>query len=172
LNKQAGPNILERMRGITNGVLFDSKRTNATTKRLDITIRGLSSIQASRDPLVVLDNFPYEGDINNINPNDIESITVLKDAAAASIWGARAGNGVIVINTKKARFNQETKVNFAANLTLVEEPDLSTIPLISSSDFVDTELFLFSRRFRFADTASINKPAFSEAYEILFKRRN
>lgn len=172
LNKQAGPNILERMRGITNGVLFDSKRTNATSKRLDITIRGLSSIQASRDPLVVLDNFPYEGDINNINPNDIESITVLKDAAAASIWGARAGNGVIVINTKKARFNQETKVNFAANLTLVEEPDLSTVPLISSSDFVDTELFLFSRRFRFADTASISKPAFSEAYEILFKRRS
>ncbi len=172
LNKQAGPNILERMRGITNGILFDSKRTNATTKRLDITIRGLSSIQASRDPLVVLDNFPYEGDINNINPNDIESITVLKDAAASSIWGARAGNGVIVINTKKAKFNQETKLNFAANLTMMEEPDLSTIPLISSSDFVDTELFLFSRRFRFADTASISKPAFSQAYEILFKRRN
>ena len=46
---------------------------------------------------------PYSGDINNINPDDIENITILKDAAATSIWGARAGNGVIVITTKKAQ---------------------------------------------------------------------
>jgi TonB-linked SusC/RagA family outer membrane protein len=171
LNKQAGPGILDRLRGVTNGVLFDNKRVNGTNTRLGISIRGLSTIQASRDPLVVLDNFPFEGDINSINPNDIESITVLKDAAAASIWGAKAGNGVIVINTKKGQYNQSMKVNVTANLTLAEEPNLYDLPLLSATDFVDNELFLFSNRFRFGDTASRSKPAFSEAYEILFKRR-
>lgn len=172
LNKQAGPNILDRLRGVTNGVLFDNKRTNGTTSKLGITVRGLSTLQASADPLVVLDNFPFEGDINSINPNDIESITVLKDAAAASIWGARAGNGVIVINTKKGQYNQTLKLSVFANSTLVEEPNLFDVPAISSSDFVDNELFLFSKNYRFGDTASRNRPSFSEAYEILFRRRS
>lgn len=63
-------------------------------------IRGISTINGPKSPLIVVDNFPYEGDISNINPNMVESITVLKDASAASIWGARAANGVIVITTK------------------------------------------------------------------------
>lgn len=65
---------------------------------------GLSTINASTAPLIVVDNFPYEGDINNINPNDVGSITIFKDAAAASIWGARSGNGVIVITRAKLPF--------------------------------------------------------------------
>lgn len=66
-------------------------------------IRGKSSLYADAQPLVVVDGFPIEGDFKSINPNDVESITVLKDAAAASIWGARSANGVIVITTKNAK---------------------------------------------------------------------
>ena len=57
-------------------------------------IRGSSSLYADKKPLLVVDGFPIQGDFSSINPNDVESVTVLKDAAAASIWGARSANGV------------------------------------------------------------------------------
>ncbi len=67
-------------------------------------VRGTSSMYADSKPLVVVDGFPVaDTSFTTINPNDIESVTVLKDAAAASIWGARSANGVIVITTKQAK---------------------------------------------------------------------
>ena len=68
-----------------------------------ILIRGVSSINAGTSPLYVVDGVPYSGDMNNINPNDIESMTVLKDAASNALYGSRGANGVIMITTKKAR---------------------------------------------------------------------
>ena len=67
-----------------------------------IIIRGISSISASKSPLYVVDGVPYSGDLNLINPADIESMTVLKDAASNALYGARGANGVIMITTKKA----------------------------------------------------------------------
>ena len=69
----------------------------------DIRIRGFGSISSSNDPLYVVDGVPYTGSIANISPNDIESITVLKDAASTALYGARAANGVIVVTTKKGK---------------------------------------------------------------------
>ena len=68
-----------------------------------IRIRGFSSINAGKDPLIILDGAPYTGDMANINPADIESMTVLKDAASNALYGARGSNGVIMITTKKAK---------------------------------------------------------------------
>src|SRR5690606_32279163 len=84
LNEQIGTDLMARLEGIVSSLSVD-KRTNGG----GMMIRGLSTINSMREPLIVLDNFPFEGDINSINPNDVASITVLKDAAAASIWGAR-----------------------------------------------------------------------------------
>ncbi len=70
-----------------------------------IRVRGFGSISAGQDPLVIVDGAPYEGDLNNINPADIESMTVLKDAASNALYGARGANGVIMITTKRARVN-------------------------------------------------------------------
>ncbi len=98
-NEQVSTSILGRLEAVSNSLLVDRKTTGGG----GIRIRGLSSIEGPKDPLIVLDNFPYDGDINNINPNDIENISILKDAAAASIWGTKAGNGVIVITTKKGK---------------------------------------------------------------------
>ncbi|ULT28217.1 TonB-dependent receptor plug domain-containing protein [Sphingobacterium sp. E70] len=79
------------------GLQFDNRNRSA-----QLNIRGLNSFSgANIAPLIVVDNFPFEGSLDQINPNDVESVTLLKDAAATSIWGARAGNGVIVITTKK-----------------------------------------------------------------------
>lgn len=152
LNRATGANILERLNGVANSVLFDPN-----SNRPPITIRGIGTLTKSAkttDPLIVVDNFPYEGDVNNINPNDIENITILRDAAAASIWGARAGNGVIVINTKKGRMNQPFRATLNNNITVRNKPDLFYQPIMSSSDFIDLETFLFNKGFYDADLAN------------------
>ncbi len=78
-------------------------------------IRGISTINGSTDPLIVIDGFPTELSLDMINPNEIESVTVLKDAAAATVYGVRASNGVIVIERKKAKVG-DIKVNFRATM--------------------------------------------------------
>src|SRR5690606_34544776 len=95
LNRRIDDNILARLNGLVSGMSADARLSGLEA----INVRGLSTIESDHQPLVIVDSFPFEGNIDGINPNDIESITVLKDAAAASIWGARAGNGVIVIST-------------------------------------------------------------------------
>lgn len=90
-NRQVSTDVISRLKGIAPSILFDERSGSPK-----LTIRGQATIFGNDQPLIVVDNFPYEGDINNINPNDIEDIDILKDAAAASIWGVRAGNGVIV----------------------------------------------------------------------------
>ncbi len=121
LNRTAGPNILQRLNGLAPGLQFVNP--NGTTAG-DIRIRGLSTIESDETPLIVLDNFPYEGDINNIDPNDIESVTILQDAAAASIWGAKAGNGVIVLTSKAAKKDGTVRSSFHSNIRIGNRPDL------------------------------------------------
>ena len=82
-----------------------------------IRVRGISSINAGKDPLIVVDGVPFDGDMNNIAPSDIESMTVLKDAASNALYGARGANGVIMITTKKGKVGQavislDAKVGF------------------------------------------------------------
>lgn len=80
-----------------------------------IVIRGFGSINASQSPLYVVDGVPFNGDLNSINPNDIENMTVLKDASASSLYGSRAANGVIMITTKSGKnTNGKVSVNFKA----------------------------------------------------------
>lgn len=67
-----------------------------------ITIRGVSSISSGTEPLIVIDGMPFDGDLNLVNTNDIETMTVLKDAASNALYGARGANGVIMITTKRA----------------------------------------------------------------------
>lgn len=143
LNRTISTDIMSRLEGVASGLLFNRNKGNGNEPA--ISIRGRSTIFANTEPLIILDNFPYSGDINNINPNDIESITILKDAAAASIWGIRSGNGVIVITTKRGKANQSPKFSFNANTTIVSKPDLFYQPQISSSDFVDVEKYLYGK---------------------------
>ena len=142
LQRKVSMNILDRLDGITSGLIFNRGITDGSNKS-DITIRGRSTIFANANPLIVLDNFPFEGDINTINPNDIETITVLKDAAASSIWGVRAGNGVIVISTKKGKKSTGTSLNFSSNLTIGEKPNLWYPYQMSSPEYLELEQFLF-----------------------------
>lgn len=144
LNLQTGTNILERLNGVVPGVLFDNNTTKLMGKKeLNFNVRGVNSINGMQDPLIIVDNFPYKGDISNINPNDVERMTVLKDAGAAAIWGAQAGNGVIVIKTKKGRNSQGLKLAFNIDHIHQAKPNLYYPVSMSPSDYIDVEQMLF-----------------------------
>lgn len=93
-----------------------------------IRIRGLGSVNGNRDPLYVVDGVPFTGNLNSVNPADIASVTVLKDAAATAIYGSRGANGVVVITTASGRGQQsyiEADVNTGVNMALL--PRYNTI---------------------------------------------
>lgn len=167
-NRSVSSDVISRLENVASGLYFSKVRNSS-----QLFIRGLSTLNAGTDPLIVVDNFPYEGSINNINPNIVESITILKDASASSIWGARAGNGVIVITTKKPKYNQETRLSVNSNISFQEKPDIFNDPnFIGSSDFIDLEHFLFGRGFYnsvLANTTS--RPIVSPVVEILNARK-
>jgi TonB-dependent starch-binding outer membrane protein SusC len=166
-NREVSPDIISRLNGIAPSLLFNQKAGD--TK---LSIRGRSTILANDKPLIVVDNFPIEGDINSINPNDVESITILRDAAAASIWGVRAGNGVIVITTKKG-ITGKPILDFNTNLTIAGKPDLYYKPRISTTDFIDVEKQLFNLGRYDADISNtITNPPISLVVDILLKKRN
>jgi TonB-linked SusC/RagA family outer membrane protein len=177
LNEQKGTNILDRLKDIVPGIYFNVGKNisnGGVPKKTDITIRGLGTISGPLDPLIILDNFPYEGDINNINPVDVESITILKDAAATSIYGAKGGNGVIVITTKRGRFNQKLRVEANSSVIVSKEPDLYSISQISVGDYIDVEQYLFNKGFDFggATVSTTYGIAMTPAVEIFLKRKN
>ncbi|HEY9341677.1 MAG TPA: TonB-dependent receptor plug domain-containing protein, partial [Hanamia sp.] len=103
LNKVASPNLAQQLQGRSSGVTVTSDNTPGGEPT--IRIRGFGTIN-NNDPLYVIDGVPTKGGLNNINPNNIESIQILKDASAASIYGSRASNGVIIITTIKGKAGQ------------------------------------------------------------------
>lgn len=105
--------VTNALSGKVAGVQLTSSN-GAPGAQASIKIRGISSINADNDPLIIVDGAPYSGDLNNLNPNDVESMTVLKDAASNALYGARGANGVIIITTKNATKKGEATVTFDA----------------------------------------------------------
>ena len=141
--------------------LTSTPTTGAPGGASKVKIRSTVTLNGNTDPLWVLDGMPLEGNdipsdwsskenvdnlynmsIAGLNPADIEDITVLKDAAATAIYGARAANGVIIITTKKGRRNQTTRVNVSASLFVTDRPNLDKLNLMNASQKVDLELAL------------------------------
>ena len=102
LEKISGSGFVEALQGMSAGVQIVNNEGNPGGKSR-IQIRGISSMAGVTDPLYIVDGMPYDGTLNSINPSDIESMTILKDAAASSLYGSRAANGVVVITTKKGK---------------------------------------------------------------------
>lgn len=103
--KSSTTNALSSLDGKVSGVQMRSASGQPGAGAPSIIIRGFSSINAGVSPLIVLDGMPFDGSIGDINPADIESMTVLKDAASNALYGARGANGVIMITTKRATSN-------------------------------------------------------------------
>lgn len=96
------PLLTQKLQGKLAGVQI-TQNTGIPGQGLTVRIRGAASISAGSDPLYVVDGFPLQGNLSNINPDEVESITVLKDASSTSLYGSRASNGVVLITTKKAK---------------------------------------------------------------------
>ena len=112
ITKQQNSNVSKALEGAVSGVQITSS-TGQPGSEASIFVRGIGSISASKKPLIVVDGVPYEGSLNSINNADIESMTILKDAAANSLYGARGANGVVMITTKKG-INGKTTVSLDA----------------------------------------------------------
>ncbi|MCD8093901.1 MAG: SusC/RagA family TonB-linked outer membrane protein [Bacteroides sp.] len=114
LEKRQVSNVTQALSGAVAGVqtLSDNGQPGTTAK---VRIRGIGSINAGSSPLYVVDGVPYDGDLASINNADIETMTVLKDAASSALYGARGANGVIIITTKKGKTGK-AKVNFDARI--------------------------------------------------------
>lgn len=147
--------ILERLQGMVPGVDISTKTTAGKSRNGSVKIRGLSTIKSeytkvSVDPLLVIDGFPSQVSITNgaldlLNPDDIEQITFLKDAAAASIWGIQAANGVIVITTKKGTRNSKPVVSFSTTIGTSSRPSLGYGEMMTVSQYIDLEKELLEK---------------------------
>lgn len=135
--------IAERLIGTTAGVVASTNKDG----NLEFEIRGKTSLNANAQPLIVVDGFAVEDGFSSINPNDVESMVVLKDASAASIWGARSANGVIVITTKKAKAGK-VNINLSSFYKFSNKLDVDYVRnLANTSDLIDYELNAHSSDF-------------------------
>jgi len=154
IQRSISTSVADRIENIIPGMLSNhGQSSDGTPIREKLLVRGRSTLYANAAPLIVLDNFPYDGDLDNINPNDIESISVLKDGAAASIWGVRASNGVIVVNTRRGKIDDSAGsfrmlrpvFSYSSSVTFQPRPDLYNVSSISSADFIEWERDLYQK---------------------------
>ncbi|QES88361.1 SusC/RagA family TonB-linked outer membrane protein [Rhizosphaericola mali] len=165
LEKIPTNNVIQRLEGLVPGLKVNvlagdrsftyagglqigpnSGTRSVGTNDYSATIRGTSTVSSVSEssPLVVVDGAIADIDISEINPNDIDNITFLKDAAAASIWGVRAANGVFVITTKKGK-SSSPKINASVNYMIANRAKLSYMKLMNSSQMLDYEKELVDR---------------------------
>ena len=127
----ASVDLTQRLEGVASGVKVN--------KDGSIIIRGASTLNANSQPLIVLNGHPWEGNLLDINPDDVEQLTVLKDAASASIYGVRGANGVIVVTTKRGKNDDKLRVNYNGTFLLSEKPKLDDLNIMNSRDYIDLE---------------------------------
>ena len=128
LEQLPNTNIAQALQGAVPGLQINTNSSGAEGNDNSILIRGRNSISASSSPLIVWDGIPYTGGISEINPSDVESIEVLKDASAAAIYGARASNGVILITSKQGKKGKMniTYDGFYGVQNIAKKPNLMT----------------------------------------------
>jgi TonB-linked SusC/RagA family outer membrane protein len=125
--------ITQKLQGQLAGVQIN-QTTGKPGEGMSVRIRGQASILAGSDPLYVIDGFPIVGDLSSINPNEIESISVLKDAASTSLYGSRAANGVIMITTKSAK-KGESNISISAYKGLQQVPQKGRPNMMNATEF-------------------------------------
>nr|WP_067055229.1 SusC/RagA family TonB-linked outer membrane protein [Mucilaginibacter sp. L294] len=165
INRSVSTDVLARLKDVVPGLIFNNLGTR-------ISIRGQSTLFSNAEPLIVVDGFAYNQPIENLNPADVQSISVLKDAAAASIWGARAGNGVIVITTNKGGFDRPMRISLNASVTAGEKPDLYYRPQMSTADYIGLEKRLFSEGYFTNTEGAYNHLPLSPVTELLIANRD
>lgn len=156
-----------------NQIAINSGTRTQGTSDYNVNIRGNSTVSGERFPLVVVDGAIAELDLSTINPNDIENISFLKDAAAASIWGVRAANGVVVVTTKRGKVGQAPQVSFSANGSVSDSPDLNYLRLMSSAQTIQYEQELVNKRVISQPLATtVGATTIGDVSDLTFKLNN
>lgn len=147
LDRRPVSNLSSALQGMVAGMQGKENEDGS----MNFLIRGNASLYADSKPLIVVDGFPISSsDFSDINPNDVESVTVLKDAAAASIWGARSANGVIVVTTKRLKANSKLRVDVNAFTRISNRVDLDQVlTQANSADQIAYERKAFDSKWEF-----------------------
>lgn len=125
--------VTQKLQGRLAGVQIN-QTTGKPGQGMSVRIRGQVSVSAGSDPLYVIDGFPITGSIGALNPDEIQDISILKDAASTSLYGSRAANGVVLITTKKAKKGQ-TNVSFNTFAGLQQVPQRGRIKMMDAVEF-------------------------------------
>lgn len=137
LENRPNANVLTALQGSAPGVIMNGGSGSPGSAKFSLLIRGTSSINGNTDALIVIDDIPSNAsEYRNLNPNDIESMTVLKDAAATAIYGNRGANGVVVIRTKRAKFNSALKVSYTGMTGMSLRP-LDKYNLANTNEYLE-----------------------------------
>ena len=150
--------LMDRLEGSVAGM----------TSYRGLQIRGVSTLNGTSTPLYVVDGVPYEGTLAAINPSEVVNVTVLKDAAAASIYGARAANGVIVITTRSGEEGQ-TRVHYNGSIKFTPLYDTDYLNLMSSEEFVNFQQEMFNVN---PGTVAGDRYYMNEVRALLFDNKN
>lgn len=125
--------VTQKLQGRLAGVQIN-QATGKPGQGMSVRIRGQVSVSAGSDPLYVVDGFPITGNIGNLNPDEIEEITVLKDAASTSLYGSRAANGVVLITTKQAKTGKTT-IGFSSYIGTQKVPMKGRLEMMNAEEF-------------------------------------
>ena len=136
LETKLSTSLTDRLEGQMAGVVVN--------KDGSMSIRGRATLNAEIDPLVVVDGYPTELKLSDLNPDNIANITVLKDAVAASIYGSRSANGVIIVSTKQGQ-EGKMRVSYRGTLKVLPKPDLDKLHMANASDYIDAEIELYNQ---------------------------
>ena len=154
-------NVTKAIEGQVTGVLTTTG-SGQPGSSATIRVRGYGSINASSEPLYVVDGIPYDGSLSSINPSDIESMTILKDASAGALYGARGANGVVMITTKKGK-EGKASVNWRSTVGWASRA-IKEYDMLNQKDFVQLSYeakrndYVFKSGYSWADaeTAAVN----------------
>lgn len=159
--------IADRLVGRVAGV---QAKTTADGN-ITFTIRGNGTLQSDKEPLIVVDGFPITTGFSSINPNDVANISILKDAAAASIWGARASNGVIVVTTKKGSKQKGLSVEVNAQLRIGSKTDIDYLRnMLSSEETIEYQRNTFGT-YRTTAALPSSTPSGKKAFSTVYQSR-
>ncbi len=170
IENRVATDVTSALAGTTPGVQVISSSGDPASGGPTIRIRGIGSMSASNAPLYVVDGMPYDGKLSDINPNDVESMTVLKDAAASAIYGARGANGVVLITTKKASGTSGGMVKFDARWG-------SNSRLIPQYDVIDDPALYYETQYKMMYNSQVYagkspEEAYAYADANIFNRNN
>ncbi len=184
LEKIPSANIIQRLEGQVPGLqvsIGTGDRTftynnnqlsiNSSTRTIgqndyNFNVRGIGSIdtETEKSPLIVVDGAISTMDLATLNPNDVENITVLKDAAAASIYGVRAANGVIVVTTKKGSVTGVPRISVSANTVFSGKPDLGYLRTMNSGQMIDYQEELVAKNILNGNNIATNLYSYATYY--------